>query len=228
MHAVVLADGDPPSRAGLDNAWPGWDVGIACAVAADGGVRLAQELGLGVDLWVGDGDSTAVSVLAELEQRGIPMLRAASDKDESDTELALVEAIDRGATQVTVLGGLGGRRLDHALANIALLAHPVLGDRPARLLDDRNRIRLVMASVDGATSVTLPLPGRVGDLVTLLPWGGDVSRVTTSGLRYPLTGERLRAGPARGLSNVRDAPDASVTVQGGRLLVVESPATLGR
>ena len=227
MHAVVLADGGRPSRAGLDGAWPGWDDGVSMVVAADGGVRLSEVLGLGLDAWVGDGDSTPADVLAELEARGVPMLNVPSDKDESDTELALVESIRRGGTRVTVLGALGGRRLDHALANVALLAHPALGGRPAVLLDDRNRIRLLTAGVDGTPGAMLPLPGRTGDLVTLLPWGTDVTRVTTIGLRYPLTDERLVLGPARGLSNIRDDPDARVTIETGRLLVVESPATLG-
>ncbi|HYO29353.1 MAG TPA: hypothetical protein VER37_02130, partial [Thermomicrobiales bacterium] len=109
-----------------------------------------------------------------------------------------------------------------------LLAHPTIRGRTAQLLDGRNRIRLMASDGERASSVTLPLPGRVGDVVTLLPWGTDVTRVTTAGLRYPLAGEPLPVGPARGLSNIRDRPDASVTVEGGRLLVVESPATLGR
>ncbi len=228
MHALVLADGDPPSRVALDDVWPGWDEGASLVVAADGGVRLAETLGLRVDLWIGDGDSTEADRLAQLERQDVPMLRVASDKDESDTELALVEAIRHGATHLTVLGALGGRRLDHALANIALLAHPALDGRTAQLLDGRNRIRLMTSEPQRTPSVALPLPGRVGDVVTLLPWGADVARVTTAGLRYRLADERLAVGPARGLSNIRDRADAFVTIEGGRLLVVESPATLGR
>jgi hypothetical protein len=45
-------------------------------------------------------------------------------------------------------------------------------------------------------------------------------------LHYPLSGDRLEAGPARGLSNVRDDEDAWLEVGSGRLLVVESAATL--
>ena len=48
--------------------------------------------------------------------------------------------------------------------------------------------------------------------------------ITTDGLRYPLHDEPLRVGPARGLSNVREAAGASVTVRAGRLLVVETAA----
>jgi thiamine pyrophosphokinase len=62
--------------------------------------------------------------------------------------------------------------------------------------------------------------------VSLLPQGDGVTGVTTQGLAYPLTDEPLPAGPARGVSNVRTAANASVQVASGRLLVVEAPATL--
>jgi thiamine pyrophosphokinase len=74
--------------------------------------------------------------------------------------------------------------------------------------------------------VRRPLDGRIGDLVSLLPYGADVAGITTQGLEYPLVNEVLATGPARGLSNVRLVTDASVTVGSGLLLVVESPATL--
>jgi thiamine pyrophosphokinase len=70
------------------------------------------------------------------------------------------------------------------------------------------------------------LGGRIGDIVTLLPLGGDAEGITTDGLRYALRNEPLRLGPARGLSNVRLSPTAAVTVRTGLLLVIESPATL--
>jgi len=73
---------------------------------------------------------------------------------------------------------------------------------------------------------TVQLEGRKGDVVSLLPLGGDADGVTTGGLRFPLRDERLEAGPARGLSNVRLGSTAHVDLQRGRLLVVETPATL--
>ncbi|HEY1168364.1 MAG TPA: hypothetical protein VGE81_05230 [Candidatus Limnocylindrales bacterium] len=48
--------------------------------------------------------------------------------------------------------------------------------------------------------------------------------VSTDGLLYSLRDEDLLPGPARGLSNVRVAADASVTLRGGRLLVIETRA----
>jgi len=131
-RAIVLADGTAPGREQLDAAWPGWDSGIRLVVAADGGARLARPLGLRVDRWVGDGDSLGAAAIEALRTAGVRITLAAQDKDESDTELAVLEAVEAGATDLTILGALGGRRLDHALANIALLAHPgLVGGRHA-------------------------------------------------------------------------------------------------
>jgi thiamine pyrophosphokinase len=57
--------------------------------------------------------------------------------------------------------------------------------------------------------------------VTLLPVGGDALGVTTAGLRYPLAGEPLALGRARGLSNVVEGPRATVALTGGTLLIIE-------
>ena len=220
-HAIVIADGDVPSRAVLDAAWPGWSDGVAEVIAADGGYARAVRLGLRPSLLVGDLDSLSAGALAAAIADGVAVLRAEVAKDESDAELALLEAVRRGATRITVLGAFGGPRLDHALANLWLLAHPGLTGAVVALLDGAARASLISAPDAAGAAVTAQLPGPIGALVTLLPFGGDAVGVTTRGLRYPLRGEPLRVGPARGLSNVRDAVDAAVTLVSGQLLVVE-------
>jgi thiamine pyrophosphokinase len=227
VHAIVLADGDPPTRAELDAAWPGWAEGAALVVAADGGARAAATLGLHLDLVVGDMDSLDPALAARLATDGVTIEVSPTDKDETDTELGVLAAVRRGATRLTIVGGLGGPRLDHELANVALLALPELAGRPARLVDGRSSISLLTAPGPDGDPVDRDLAGPVGALVSLIPWGDDVVGVTTRGLRYPLAGEVLPAGPARGISNVRTAPEAAVRVRRGRLLVVESAATLG-
>lgn len=218
-HALILADGDAPSPAALDRAWPGWDDGIDLVIAADGGARHAADLARTIDLWVGDGDSLGADGVEALRAAGIPVELAPVDKDESDTELAIVAAAAAGAGRVTVLGALGGTRADHGLANVWLLAHPALSGRAVSLVDDRARIRLLSPGRHG-------LGGRIGDLVSLLPYAGDAGGLTTRGLRYPLLDEPLRTGSSRGLSNVREAIDARIDVKTGMVLVVEIAATL--
>ncbi len=218
-HGLVLADGVLDEPASLDRAWPGWSDDVDLVVAADGGARHAATLGLRIDRWVGDGDSIAPGDLDRLAAAGVRIDRAPVEKDETDAELALRAVLASDPPRITILGALGGARLDHELGNIWLLAHPGLAGRDAVLLDGRSRIRL---AGPGAVS----LAGRVGDVISLLPFGGDASGITTRGLRYPLTGEPLRVGQSRGLSNVRDAPDAGLTLEEGRLLIVETPARL--
>lgn len=226
LKALVLADGDRPRGGVLDVAWPGWRDGVELVVAADGGVHLAADLGLTVDLWVGDGDSLGAKGLADLRASGVPIVVAWQDKDESDTELAALAAVERGATDITILGALGGRRIDHALANVALLAHQGLAEAQCRLLDEQVRITFLSAPGPDGWPARILLTGRGGGLVSLLPFGGRVEGIVTEGLRYPLKDESLEVGPARGLSNVRLGDRASVSVREGRLLIVESPASL--
>ncbi|HKF85785.1 MAG TPA: thiamine diphosphokinase [Candidatus Limnocylindrales bacterium] len=224
QHVLVVADGDVPARASLDAAWPGWADGVATVIAADGGLARARAVGLQPGLLVGDLDSLDPTLLADAEAAGLPIRRAPTAKDESDTELALLEALAAGATRVTMLGAFGGTRLDHALANLWLLAHPAAARAELVLLDERTRAFLVTARAADGTPVPRPLPGRIGATVSLLPFGGEALGVTTHGLRYPLRDEPLVTGPARGLSNVRDTPDAAVSLRAGRLLVVETPS----
>jgi thiamine pyrophosphokinase len=226
-HALVVADGDVPLRSALDAAWPGWDSGATDVLAADGGYARARALALEPTLLVGDMDSLDPDLLAAAETAGTPVLRASADKDESDTELALLEAVRRGATRITVLGALGGPRVDHALSNVWLLAHPGLAGVDVTLLDARSRVVLVSAPGPAGAPVRRLLPGPSGAVVSLLPLGGDVTGITTVGLRYPLHDEPLVTGPARGLSNVRVASHAAVTVRRGRLLVVEAAPAPG-
>src|SRR5262245_789732 len=218
MDALILADGDGPTRDELDRAWPGWDSEVGLVVAADGGAHLAEPLGVRIDRWVGDGDSLGGGALSQLETAGIPMDRARSDKHESDTALAVRAALRQGADGIVIVGGLGGRRIDHAIANIGLLAMPELDDRKAVILDGRSRLTLIQAPGATGEPVTRPLPGRIGDIVSLLPLGPGVEGVTTRGLEYPLVDEPLPTGGARGLSNVRAQADAGVVVRAGSLL----------
>lgn len=228
MHALILADGDAPDRAALDAAWPGWDAGVALVIAADGGARHAPGLDVRIDRWVGDGDSVEAALLDSLRAEGTTIDRSPRDKDESDTELAVATALAAGADRLSIVGALGGPRLDHALANLTLLSLPELRNLDVRILTAGHRVRLLVADDPAPTALAsrLDLAGRVGDVVSLLPVGADVTGVSTEGLRYPLRDEPLRLGRTRGLSNVLVAPEAEVVIRTGRLLVVEGPATL--
>jgi thiamine pyrophosphokinase len=225
MRALIVADGDAPDRAALDAAWPGWSDGITLVVAADGGAAGAVAMGMRPDLVVGDADSVDPALVARLGAEGAVVETSPAEKDETDTELALLAALRRGATELVLVGALGGPRLDHALANVWLLAHPGLAGRRATILEPTIRLLVLRAPAGDGGPVTARLDGPVGSVVSLIPMA-DVAGVTTTGLRYPLEDEPLPAGPARGISNVRTDPSAAVSVRRGLLLILEAPATL--
>jgi thiamine pyrophosphokinase len=219
-RALVVANGDVPPRARLDLDWPGWDEGVALVIAADGGAHNAARLGLRPDVVIGDVDSIDPSALDALEATGARVRREPQAKDASDTELAVAEARAAGAVSVTILGALGGLRFDHALANVLLATAAGDPDGALILLDGATRIRCLRAGA-GRGPAEMLLSGRAGDLVSLFPVGAALG-VTTEGLEYPLSGERLPAGTSRGLSNVRLGSTARVQLDEGALLIVET------
>ena len=211
MRAVLVASGE------ADPADARWLADADRVVAVDGGTGWLAAIGRRPDVVIGDLDSADPAVMAQLQAAGVPIVRHAAAKDESDTELALAEAIADGADEVVILGALAGPRLDHQLANLMLLADPDLSSvRDLRIVRGDTLARALHA---GGTMV---LEGEVGGLVTLLPIGGDAIGVRTTGLRYPLDTETLRFGRSRGLSNVVTEPPASVSLEDGSLLVIET------
>lgn len=210
MRAVIVAHGDAAPA----------DRTIAAAadllIAADGGALLCERWGLLPQLVVGDLDSLGADRAADLARRGARVVAYPADKDESDTELAVRIALERGAQEIVLLAAMGGERLDHAAANLLLLAGPELAAR-LRIVRGNTTVRALHGGA------RLMLAGSAGDLVTLLPIG-SAQGVLTDGLRYPLRDEPLLAGAARGLSNVIDRAPASVVLGAGVLLVFEVAA----
>ncbi|CAN5524032.1 MAG: thiamine diphosphokinase [Chloroflexi bacterium] len=219
MKSLIVADGALPERSQLDRVWPGWDAGAELILAADGGVRKALALGLLPDLVLGDGDSLDRDTVRLLGELRIPCEPFPAEKDQSDLELCLDRALDHGATELVVLAALGGRRVEHALANVLLLALPRLAGCSVVLGDGVSTVRLV-GQQDGAGD--LALYGEATDYVSLLPLEAEVEGVRTRGLRYALRDESLVLGPSRGLSNELTDTTASVAVRRGRLLVVHT------
>jgi thiamine pyrophosphokinase len=189
----------------------------ALVIAADGGARIAAYFERPIDLIIGDMDSVGEATLAALAAAGTEVDRYPDHKDETDLELALMRAVERGYSWIRIIGGLGGR-LDQSLSNVYLLALPILQGCDVALVADGYEARILLPG-------TTTLHGAAGDTVSLIPLSGVAERVRTELLEYPLHDEDLYFGPARGVSNVMTGPVASVTLAGGALLLVH---TLGR
>jgi thiamine pyrophosphokinase len=209
MRALIFANGDPTSPA-LAQAWrqPG-----AFVIAADGGARNALDAGLTPDRVVGDLDSMTESQRADLESRGARFLVYPPRKDETDLEIAIRHALERGATEIVIFCALGGR-WDQSLANLMLLTLPELRGVPARILDERQTIRAI------AAGQAARIEGQAGDTLSLIAVGGDARGVTIEGCEYPLNDAVLPFGKTLGISNVLSEPAARVSVKDGIVLAI--------
>ena len=182
-------------------------------IAADGGLDRARALGIRPDVVIGDLDSASNEALDEARRDGTVIDAHPTEKDHTDLELALNRAMEEEASEIRVIGGSGGRP-DHWFTNLALLAAAARGGVE------------VTADMGGwFLSVLVPARPfsadcRPGQLVSLLPVGGDAGGVTTEGLVYPLRGEDLPAGTSRGVSNLTCGGPVRVEIRDGALLVM--------
>lgn len=215
MRALILSGGDAPNRVALDAARPGWR-DAELVIGVDSGARHAAPLGLALDLVIGDFDSLSKTELGAFAAAGIRIERHPVDKDATDTELALLAALDAGATEISILATWGGRA-DQALGTAALLAHPRLASTGinVELLDATSRIRLLRGES------TLRLRLERGTIVSFIPWGGDVL-LSASGVRWSLDREMLRAGESRGVSNESIDEEVVIRLHAGSLIVAEA------
>lgn len=212
MRVVVFAGGDP-TPAAVTAALPAG----AYVVAADSGAAHAHAAGIGVDLLVGDLDSIDLALLADLESRGTRVERYPAAKDRTDLALALDAALALEPVGITVVGGHGGR-LDHLIANVALLC----SDDYAAVAVDARMGDATVTVVRGRRE----LRGPFGDLVSLVAFGGAAAGVSTEGLLFPLAGASLRPGSSWGVSNQLVASPATVEVRSGCVAAIQ-PGQLG-
>ena len=182
-------------------------------IAADGGTRHALALGLVPSVIIGDLDSLTPDLRHSAEQSDIRLIQHPRDKNETDFELALHFAVEAGYPEILVIAALGDR-LDQTLANLSLLTDPLLSPLDVRLDDGLEEAFFARCSCQ--------VRGTAGEIISLIPWGGEVTGVVTGGLRWPLHGETLHSDKTRGISNEFLSETASISLESGLLLIVHS------
>ncbi len=182
-------------------------------IAADSGANTAVQHKIYPSVVVGDFDSIDKTTKALLKEKGVQSVRYNPQKDETDTELAIDYAIKEGASEITVLGGIAGNRLDHILATLLLSTNYAI---PIRFINS-NQISWIK---NGPSSMAID--GKKGDLLSLIPLTASVHNITTKNLHYPLKNESLLFGKPRGISNVFTRNKAYVKHGSGILLFIHT------
>lgn len=208
-RVIIFVNGEVPSVEAVRAVLQREDV----VVAADGGARHAIQLGLVPAVVVGDLDSLTDKDRSLLESLEVRLLQFPRNKDETDLELALRHALGLGMPTILLVGALGGR-LDHTLGNLAILNDPALAGYDIRCDDGREEVFFCRESAG--------VRGQSGDTVSLIPWGGAVRGVRTSGLKWALAGDTLYPHKTRGISNELTGEFAEIQISSGLLLIVHT------
>ena len=176
---------------------------------ADGGYANARAAGLAPDYLIGDWDS------GERPRLDVPCVTLPAEKDVTDLQAAMAQALSLGIRDLLLCGCTGGR-LDHTASNLLLLEW--LADRGGRgmLADEDNEVRLLE-------------PGRHWienapryHYLSLVPLDRTVTGVTLRGTKYPLEGATLTRGDTLSVSNEPVGPAVEIAIGSGRALLIRS------
>ena len=185
-------------------------------IAVDAGLEAVKALGLEPDMIVGDFDTVKPEILEYYRSREhIIWETHQPEKDETDTELALLKAQAIGCTQIVILGATGGR-MDHMLGNLHLLYPCLQKGIEAYILDRQNRMYLI----DGEH--TFRSSELWGKYISFLPLTEQVNGITLTGFKYPLYLKDIEIGTSLCISNELEGEEGGITFTDGVLIVVES------
>jgi thiamine pyrophosphokinase len=179
-------------------------------IGADDGTRHILELGLIPHFIVGDLDSLSLDIHDPI-LKDTQIILFPQDKNEIDLELAIDHALTLSPKQIVIVAALGGR-LDQTIGNISLLTDTRLSAYDVRLDDGIEEALFCRDQIQ--------VQGRSGDIVSLLPWDGEVTGILTRGLKWPLQNEILYPYKTRGISNEMLDSEATIKIKSGLLLVV--------
>jgi thiamine pyrophosphokinase len=213
MRGLIVTGGIVEDKFACDEIKNG---GYEIIFAADSGMDFLYRHHLTPDVIVGDFDSADTEALSFYKlQSQIELCELNREKDDTDTEFAVRDAISRGVTELVILGATG-TRVDHILGNINLLGIGLENDVEMELLDVHNRIRMINHSL------TIDKKNQFGSFVSLIPYGGSVEGVTLHGFKYNLTDYVMGGFNSLGISNEIVDETASIDFKDGILLVIES------
>ncbi|WP_294095564.1 thiamine diphosphokinase [Proteiniclasticum sp.] len=203
--AIIVSGGKKPSRSLFDKLLNE----NTYLIAVDKGAEFFREENIVPDLLVGDFDSISKETLSFFQDKTI-VKSYDEEKDFTDTEAALHEAIILGVDEIDFLG-CTGNRLDHFAGNLALLDQSLDKGVKAYMYDDHNKIYLMKS------------PGVIerdfGRYISFQGFRGPVRGFGVKGVKYPLWNYDLKFGDPRTISNEFIQDKISVTFTEGALLV---------
>ena len=174
-------------------------------IAADGGLKHTQSLGIRPDTVLGDFDSLGFT------PEGANVFPV--EKDDTDAMLAVRRGLDLGYREFLLYGSLDGPRLDHTVANFQTLQYLADHGAVGYLIGNTTMVTVVK---DGS----IAFPAGTKGTVSVFCMGTDAQGVTLEGLYYPLEKGTLTPGFPLGVSNHFTGAPSKISVEKGSLLVL--------
>lgn len=199
--SVILCDGDIPDRGQILSELKDAELFIA----ADGGANGAIDLDIQPDIITGDFDSYIVTG----KEKATVVINP--DQETNDLEKALSIALNNNSTHVIVFGATG-KRVDHTMKNLSVLLQFTDKFTQISFKDRFSTIKIIKSPF----IEEFPLRSSI----SLIPLSGEVSDITTRGLRYPLKNERLKNGVRDGTSNETIEKIVEIEFKKGDLLLI--------
>ena len=174
-------------------------------IAADGGLRHTEKLGIAPNAVLGDFDSLGFC------PEGANVFPV--EKDDTDAMLAVRLGLERGCGEFLLYGSLDGPRLDHTVANFQTL----------QFLADHGAAGYLIGNTTMVTVVKngkITFPAGLSGTISVFCMGPDAVGVTEKGLFYGLENASLTSGFPLGVSNHFTGEAAEISVKNGSLLVL--------
>ncbi|MGL4665616.1 MAG: thiamine diphosphokinase, partial [Clostridium butyricum] len=171
MKAIIVTGGNKPSKKLLNSYIKSGDL----IIGADKGSEYLYDYEIMPNIILGDFDSISEEKLKKIEEKQVEIIKFPPEKDYTDTEIAIMEAMKRGADTIYLFGGLG-TRADHSLGNIGLLL--TTKNKGARLLivDDHNKMYLA--------DKNMSLNGSQGEIISFHALSDVVKGFEIRGAKY--------------------------------------------
>ncbi len=209
MKVIIVSGGKPPSIELLKK-----EITVdTFLIAADSGANCLYDYNIKPNLLLGDFDSIDKKVLDYFKKSNCIIDIYPTEKDFTDTEIAVEKALGMKPNEIVFLGCTGSR-IDHLLGNIGMLKTCLDNGVNARIKDENNDIRLI------DTSTTLN--GSVGEIFSVQSYGDEVIQLTIEGAKYPLDKYNLKIGQSITISNEFVTPSVSLKFKAGILMVILS------
>lgn len=209
LNVAIVSGGTAPSESLLKS----YIEKVSFIIAADKGSECLYKYSIIPDLLLGDFDSIKKEILDNVKLQAKEVLEFPPEKDYTDTEIAIMEAVKRGAKKIYLFGAVGSR-MDHTLGNIGLLLTAQRKGVILEIIDENNRMYL------GKNKMVLH--GECGENISFHALSDKVINFNIKGAKYNLESYDMNLLDPRAICNEFIDTPIEISYEEGELLILHS------